>query len=341
MNRVHNLFRLIKLTIKAVHANHEWGTYHCYVRRTARKLMNKAREYNYDANGERLEERKFLKIQWYMVTTLFAGEIIALLMGKKLSKEEKMRYICLGSIFALSDILVDDYKFTAAKTKILLGLKDPKLASTSAEKIFLHYYIALFHYLPEDRINDIVELISKGGQSQLESIKQFDLELPKNDIERVVMEKGGTSFLLCRAMLSTMSKLEEAAFYQLGGLIQKLNDCVDMYKDGKEGVKSSANIFGNIDEIKNSLELQKEQTFNLLWKLLYNNKKKEDFIFIFHVFTVGVFFKLDEYSDKCGGVFDYQKFLKLSKKETRSQPFSIKSLRYCFWKILNYKYVPQ
>lgn len=341
MNRLHNLFRLIQLSIKVFQANHEKGRYHVFVRRKTAKLMQMAREYNHTATGGGLEERMFLKIQWYMVTTLFTGEILAELLGKKLSEEEQMRYICLGAVFGLSDILIDDYKFTEAKMKSLLELKQPGLAATPIEKIFLHYHFALLHYLPEDRQKDVWAIFTKGGPSQIESLRQFDQDIPTDELEKVVMDKGGTSILLCRAVLSGMTALEETAFYQLGGLIQKMNDCVDLYKDGKEGIKSSANIFSSMEEIKKNLEWQKNKTFETLRSLPFENKKKEDFIFIFHVFVVSVFFKLHEYSTKCGGVFDYQKFLQLSKKEARSQPFSIHSFRYCFWRILNFRNIPK
>ncbi len=336
MNKLRNLSRLARLCIKTYQANRENGKYHLLVRKKAAALIQQSREYNQSATGEKLDERKFLKIQWYMVTHLVMGELFADLLRKKLSEEEQMRYICLGPILGLSDILIDDYKYTADKMNSLLKLNDPNQASTSAEKIFLHYYFAFKRFLPKERHNDFNNIFADFNQSQIDSLRQFDKDMPLEALEKVIMDKGGTSVLLCWVALSAMSEAEESAFYQLGGLMQKMNDCVDLHKDGLEGIKTSANVFNSMEEITQNLESQRNRTFDALLKLDYDKKEIADLIFVFHVFVVGVYYKLHDYSLKCGGSFDYQRYLKLPKHLARSQPLTINSLRFSFWKILNF-----
>lgn len=339
MNKLRNLSRLARLCIKTYQANRENGKYHLLVRKKASTLIQQSREYNLTTFGKKLDERKFLKIQWYMVTHLIMGELFADLHRKKLSEEEQMRYICLGPILGLSDILIDDYKYTADKMNNLLKLNDTNEANTSVEKIFLHYYFAFKRYLPQERHDDFNAIFANFNQSQIDSLNQFNKDMSLEALEKVIMDKGGYSVLLCWVALSAMSEAEESAFYQLGGLMQKMNDCVDLHKDGLEGIKTSANVFNSMEEIMQNLELQKSKTFDSIRKLTFGKKEIEDFIFVFHVFVVGVYYKLHDYNIKCGGNFDYKRYLQLSKKMASSQPLTINSLRFSFWKILNFNMI--
>jgi hypothetical protein len=338
MHRFQNLLRLIALSLKVYQANRETGSYHALVRRKAAALIEQSRLFNQPTTAASLNERMFLKIQWYMVTHLFTGELFAQLSGEKLSEDAQMRYICLGAVCGLADILIDDYKFSIEKIETLLQIKEPGLAETPVEKVILHYYYAMLRYLPPQLQEGVNRIFVQSQQAQADSLRQFDPSMPPEEVEKVVMKKGGIIVLLCRAVLSPMAAQEEAAFYQLGGLIQKMNDCVDLYKDGKEGILTSANIFSSVEEMKMSLEKQKNITFRLIGKLPYKKKGITNFLFVFHVFLVSVFFKLEEYSRKCGGKFNYQQFLELPKEKARSQPFSLRSLQYCFFKILNFRW---
>lgn len=335
MNRqLRNLFRLIRLSARVFQGNHEQGRYHRLVRKKAAGLIQTAHAYNLADEQGRLDERKFLKIQWYMVTHLFMGELFAGLWGRKLTDAEQMRFICLGPVLGLSDILIDDYHFTADKMASLLALHSPDQAATPVEKIFLHYHFALFSHLPPALHREVAAIFTQFHRAQVASLQQFDPAMPLDQLEQVVMDKGGTSVLLCWAVLSPVSAAERAAFYELGGLMQKMNDCVDLYKDGQEGIKTSANVFDNMPAIEANLAAQRDRTFSLLRQLPFDPDRLEEFVFVFHVFVVSVFFKLHEYSAKCGGAFHYPTFLQLPKAKARSQPFSWSSFRFCFRRIV-------
>lgn len=335
MNPVKNLYRLLVLSYRAFESNRESGSYHKYVNKAAKDIIAKSRTYN---DGS-IPEKMFLKIQWYMVTHLFMGEMFAELMDRKLTLNEEKRFMYLAPILGFSDILVDDFNYTDEMMLDVLAKNDPDLGQTPAEKMFLLYYIE-FHKLLPERLQPILkDYLAKGRKIQSESLKQFDAKTSEEEIKEIVIYKGGISVLLCRGIIEpAISPAEEEAFYELGGLMQMMNDAVDMHKDGLEGIWSTANKKATLEEIAHNLDIQKAKTFSLLKALPYKTHRKANFLFGFYVFVISVFFKLKEYGQKCGKPYDYQRFVALDKKAVRSEPFSLGSFFYCFPKILAFNY---
>lgn len=335
MNLFTNLFRLLALSYRVFQSNREKGNYHRYVQKLAAPIIEKARSYN---DGS-IPERMFLKMQWYMVTHLFMGEMFARLMDRSLTLTEQKRFIYLAPILGFSDVLVDDFKYSDEQMLDLLKIKNPDLGANAIEQIFLLFYIEFHQLLPEELFPLLSQYLARGRISQSESLKQFELNISEEEIQEIVIEKGGISVLLCRSLLlPLMNEEEEKTFYQLGGLMQMMNDAVDLYKDGKEGIRTTANTKKTLEEVAQNLEKQKQLTFNLLKKLPFREKRKAEFLFGFYVFVISVFFKLKEYRQKCGKTYDYDTFLNLDKKAVRSEPFSLGSFFYCFPKILAFDY---
>ena len=335
MRQFQNLARLLGLAYRVFQSNRENGSYHKYVQQLGADIIQRAKSYN---DGS-IPQRMFLKMQWYMVTHLFMGEMFARLMDKRLNLNEQKRFLYLAPILGFSDILIDDYKYSDEKMQELLKKKTPELGKTPIEKMFLLFYIEFHHLLPDLLFPQVTAYLDKGRKIQSESLKQFEVNISEEEIRKIVLDKGGISVLLCRSiLLPMMNKEEEESFYQLGGLMQMMNDAVDLYKDGKEGIRSTANTKKTLKEVAENLDRQKQLTFSLLKQLTFKEAHKADFLFGFYVFVISVFFKLKEYRQKCGREYNYQQFLALDKKAARSEPFSLDSFFYCFPKILAFDY---
>ena len=87
-------------------ANNTFGIYHWYVKHAARETIQKSRLLN---DGS-IRDRVYKKIQWYMVEMVLAGELLAKLADRSITKKERESLIYLGSVMALFDSIVDDYK---------------------------------------------------------------------------------------------------------------------------------------------------------------------------------------------------------------------------------------
>lgn len=335
MNPIKNLYKLLTLSFRVFESNRESGSYHRYVNKVAKDIIAKSRSYN---DGS-IPERMFLKIQWYMVTHLFMGEMFARLMDRKLTLNEEKRFMYLAPILGFSDILVDDFNYTDEMMLDLLEKKDPELGQNPVEKMFLLYYIEFHHLLPDSLQAVLKDYLAKGRKIQSESLKQFDKNTSDAEIKEIVIYKGGISVLLCRGIIEPrISPAEEKAFYELGGLMQMMNDAVDLHKDGLEGIWTTANKKTSLDEVAHNLDQQKQVAFELVKNLPYQQQRKADFLFGFYVFVISVFFKLKEYNQKCGQPYSYERFLAMDKKAVRSEPFSLGSFFYCFPKILSFDY---
>ena len=336
MSRLHNLRRLTRLAKTVFHANREAGNYHKQVQREAADIIAQSKAINEQASEGKLSDRMFKKLQWYMVTHLLMGEMFADLEGRKLTKAEQLCYMILGPVLGLSDILIDDFKFDESQINQLLQADYQSVSNHGVEQIFQLYNSALYESTPKECHAHLTKVFKDFHKSQIDSGHQFDPNISSEELERVIMEKGGTSVLLCRAILSPMTEIEEKAYYQVGGLMQKMNDAVDLYKDGKEGIVTSANSLPNMESMIARLQEQKEAAFAALRQMKFPAARIDDFMFVFHIYVVSVEFKLDEYRRKCGGTFTMEKYLNLDKKTAASQPFSIRSGHFSLWKILNY-----
>ncbi|MBO9732165.1 MAG: hypothetical protein J7623_26220 [Chitinophaga sp.] len=79
-------------------------------------------------------------------------------------------------------------------------------------------------------------------QSQIDSLKQFDAAITAEDIRQITFRKGGYAVFLCHFYLDDpASEPEQQCWFQLGGIIQLINDLFDIYKDYQEGIATLPN----------------------------------------------------------------------------------------------------
>ncbi|HZK61638.1 MAG TPA: hypothetical protein VFC41_06135, partial [Anaerovoracaceae bacterium] len=197
-----NLFLLIKLAYKMFQANNTFGGYHRYVKRVAWETIHKSKIMN---DGS-IPDRAYKKIQWYMVESVFMGEILANLTDHSIIKREKESLIYLGAIMALFDVIIDDFKLeksvvTELFENIFLSDKRTIQQNGSAiEKVFYLYLDKLDNTIEEEHwkeINKHLEII----KFQIQSDEQLREDITEASADKITMGKGGVSVLLCSALL--------------------------------------------------------------------------------------------------------------------------------------------
>jgi hypothetical protein len=332
-----NFFLLLKLAYKTFQANTPYGSYHHLVRREARETI----QVSFTINDGSVPTKIFKKIQWYMVSAVYLGEILANLTDHVLTKRETKTFIYLGSVMALFDIIVDDYNFEKHVVagffeKALSGEKNVSTGRESAiEKIFQLYLQKLIGLIEEKKwpaIKKQFDLI----QYQLRSQDQRVESISEENVIKITFGKGGAAILLCASLLQASEPPFQKAMYELGGLIQMMNDCQDIYKDTKEEIVTFVHFKKNFSEILKALDLQRAIALSELQSLPCSFDGRYKTAFIFNAIFVAISYKLHRYAKVCNHQLDFKKIKKMNKEDFRINPFSLGAVRHCLIKILRF-----
>jgi len=334
-----NLILFIKLAYKMFQANNTFGSFHRFVRYVARETIHKSKILN---DGS-IPERVYKKIQWYMVESVFMGEILANLTDRSINKKEKESLIYLGAIMALFDVIIDDFKLEKTVVAELfekIVSSDKKTTSyheTTIEKVFHLYLDKLIKTIKKEHwleMNKHFNLI----RFQIQSDQQLKKNMTEESVRKITMGKGGVSILLCSALLPPTNDSFEKAMYELGGFIQMMNDCQDIYKDTMEGITTFVHFSKSFREIFDKLDEQRKITFNELKSLSCSYRGLSETIFYVNAMFIVISYKLQKYAEICGYRLDFKFIATMRKKDFRINPFSPSAIAACFDRIMRHEF---
>lgn len=330
MHFLANTYYLLLFTRMSFQANREQGRYHHRVRSRAAGLISQAQELN---DGS-IPEKAYRKIQWYMVSTLFMGELAAHLAGYRIRSGEERAYCYLGALIGLSDILVDDYQLEAPALEALLQ-QHP--GDTPIERMFSIYYQALFRLVDAGQAERLKAAFAELIHYQVASLRQFDTGISEQDTIAITRGKGGASLKLCAALLPGTEGPMQEALYELGGFIQFLNDAQDLPKDAREGVVTFVRFRQGFPDILQYIEAERRRTFHSFSTLALKRSRLRYFLFCFHAMFVLITYKLGRYARLCAGELDMQRIAVMDEKIFRANPFSMSFIRAALWPILSFR----
>lgn len=326
-----NIFFLLRFTLMAFQATRENGRFHRRVKRKASAVILQSRK----LNDGTVSERAFLKIQWYMVSTLFMSKLIATLAGNRISQKEERAFYYLGALIGLSDILVDDYHLEGPWIEALLH--SPGAGNNAIEKIFALYYQALLKEVETAKAARLKEGLLELVHFQIASLRQFDARINEQEIEAITRGKGGASLRLCAALFPTMKEQLQGAIYRLGGFIQYLNDAQDLPKDARDGVTTFIRFRENFQDAARFLGAERRATFGAFKAPPLAHWRRHYFLFCFHAMYVLILYKLSHYARVCRNRLDLEQIAGMRKEAFRVNPFSPVFVWACFGQIINFR----
>lgn len=334
MTLLKNLYHLSRLTLDMRSANREKGALHKKVQRMMRPIVQASAEYNDGSITPRMHK----KMQWYMVETLWMSQQFATLYRLKLDQNAIQCAALVGALGAISDILIDDLpsqNLEALTTFILSPLT--KEVTLPLEKLYQAYFKRFDACLHESNRTSVFKYFQRTLEAQLRSKQQFQQNLSYPALIQILKDKCGYTTLLCRAVVNqSISQAEEEAIYELGALVQFINDINDLYKDSKQGIRNFANSFGTLAEIKRALMQQTNLALHQVKQLPYPKKTKRYFLFVFYSFVVVGIAQLRHYKYICNGLYNLDEFLKLPQSKVKIRPFLFRNLRFSVFKILKF-----
>ncbi len=330
MRTIQNSILLLKFVTKVRAVNRENGSYHRYVNEIAHQDITKSNQIN---DGS-ISQLHFLKIQWYMATNLYLGELLSELRHQKLNIKEKKSLIYLGALMAITDLMVDDNQIDSQRISILLKSDYHKFNEcTAIEKIFILYHEKLLSIIDSKKAFLIKDFSLR--KPQIDSVAQLKKDISEEEIHELTRNKGGTAILLTTSLLFEITEKNKAAFYQLGAFIQYMNDSLDMCKDMNAGVTTFVSFCTNYDQVNEQLKLEFDKTTTLFQETEYDSDDLYRLMFYIHAMYVAVVYKNFELAKITGYRIEFKKIYLKDKSRFTINMYSFKSLFFCIPKILN------
>ena len=167
------------------------------------------------------------RIKLYITISDFITNWFFTIRGFKATHKEKQRLLYLAAIMPLFDDLTDTLEIPSKDI-----IKDLKSTNNT-----LHPTIPVIRFLYFKLIENCSEhfifTFHRALEVQDKSISQLqEKKLSTKDLKDITYEKGGISIFLFRLILDhPLRKNEKKSIYELGYLIQLINDMFDIHKD--------------------------------------------------------------------------------------------------------------
>lgn len=220
------------------------------------------------------------KIEHYygLGSVILVGEAVAQLHGKKLSFNERLSATLLASLTGIFDDFFDKNELNETEIKNLLHNFNAIQPPNIKQKLAVEFYQKAL------QLNQHPQKIETAAwqvfEAQKNSLNQKNPDLSFNELLQLSNQKGASSMLLYRSVLSfPIAKNEEEILKISGEFFQLCNDIFDVYKDLQEGINTSILNCKNVQQIQqlvqnNYTQLQqalRQSNFTLQQQKKYNN----------------------------------------------------------------------
>lgn len=245
---------------------------------------------------------------------VFIGHTYTKLYNVGLDQSELERITLLGALTALFDDLFDNNNYDYSKINTLL--QNPVELPQHTE--FENTLIAIYNRVRNTSVNNdlIAELAFKIQHAQIESTKQQNSNLSKQELTAITYNKGGYSMQLYRAAFNRpCSPLEMQLFYKIGAIGQLENDIFDIYTDINDGIHTLATETTSIHELSIIYNDLKNEIFTLIDQLNLPKTNLNQFKLIIKLITERGNIALSYYSQSVKNSPENSYPLKLSKSQ--------------------------
>lgn len=333
--KIQLVFRLIKTIIDVGKFNNPRSGYH----REAQKLVDTLTA-SFDLESVTSLPANFkLKLQWYMAECLYGCEHYARLLNHSPTPEQRRTYLLSGALGAMSDVVIDDVDLPMDDIIRFKNPKQPDEYHTIIEKFYATCYHTFVNSLEVDIKARTIDYYERLFDAQAKSKKQFDAQITHEEVDQICKDKCGYSLLYLRALVKgDITPEEKTAWYELGGFIQYCNDAQDLHKDLQKQLSTFATIRPTLEHLASDLDKQKVIAFSSFKATLFDENKKDDFLFLLHIMGAAIFAKLNAFSRLCNRQYTHTSFLSKSKKEIRSSVTPLRLFKFWFPRVMNYTY---
>ncbi len=268
-----------------------WRNFFPYVAVSAKLVAQLKRQRNYlkknlephlaaaqKSNDGSLEATDFAKIRNYYALFVVAivGENYCTLRGIKMTDRERKVLTFQGALTGLYDDFFDHPKRKNARVMEMMANPFSYAAENSVEKLFLFFLQQVHQNLQNKK--DFEAIFLKIFKVQIDTEKQINSTLSAQALKKISNDKGGLSHLFYRITLSNpFGQQEHDCIYELGSLLQQVNDIFDVWKDSTNGISTFVTASKDMRQTKHEFESQLQKVYEMVLYLDYEKSNKRDF----------------------------------------------------------------
>lgn len=219
----------------------------------------------------------------YIHANHFFGELLCLVRGHKMNKNEMNRFLLLSSCAPVFD---DFFEENTDDQSLKHLMYHPKMenANSDSEKLAAFFFGELLNDLNQGQ--ELLTAADHLFEAQLKSKTQHHHNLSLRELLNISKEKGGYSGLMY-ALLLDDEKSEQflKLAFELGSYGQLMDDIFDLYDDAKEGIRTFANQAENISDIRLVLEEHEQNVLDAIGAIQIKRKDKKSFEQVLQVFN--------------------------------------------------------
>lgn len=234
-------------------------------------------------NDGSLEKDDIKKITHYygLAVPCILGEALCVLRGKAMTNRERLALTYQGAMTGLFDDFFDKEKMSDDAVKAFMEKPEQISGKNKRQQLFLHFYKNALQYSHNPQL--MLHYLRKVHDAQIESKKQaVPGMLSHDEIKRITVDKGGMSVLFYRAVLENkISKEEEDALYQMGGLMQFGNDIFDIYKDCMQHIDTLMTTAKKVNDVRILFREMMESSSASVYQTQYPRKNIKKFFRLF------------------------------------------------------------
>jgi hypothetical protein len=246
-------------------------------------------------NGKFHQEQKQKILNYYgLFITSFLCSSYKKLYGQTLSFDERKRATLFGILTPVGDDLFDIDKLKIEDIRKITFDPENYSATTFSSKVAKEIQTYLLQHVPYKE--EYLQASKNVLDIQVDTIKQTNKEILKEEIERTTYTKGAVSVIIYHQSLDETAspKMLDALFY-VGSLFQLGNDIFDLYKDVRDQVFTLINTCDDYGIFKQKfLQRVKEQNQKIM-ALPYAEKNKKEFCIVMNTINARSVVALDQF----------------------------------------------
>jgi hypothetical protein len=231
-------------------------------------------------NGKFLPEQRQKILNYYgLFITSFLCSSYKRLYGKKLSNEERKRATLFGILTPVGDDLFDIDKLDNESIKQITFHPETFTATTFSSHVAKEIQTYLLQTVPHKEA--YLEASKNVLDIQLETIKQTNPGISKEDMRLITHTKGAVSVIIYHQCLDEVADAQMLeVLFLIGSLYQMGNDIFDLYKDVRDNIYTLVNTCDDYNQFKKEflerVKLQNEK----IYALPYTGKDKKEFCIV-------------------------------------------------------------
>ena len=233
----------------------------------------------------------------WSATLSLIGQGYADMMGIEMTDEQRKVQYLIGALAVAHDRLCDDLSALYTEERLDSLFDDPLNYQpiAAADTIARELFIRLLELMPRDQYPEYHKSLKTLHEVQKQSRKQAGNETDPEEIFNLTIEKGKYAMLAKMHALNPHLAPGDEEYQAIAslGYFQIIDDILDRYSDTKNGISTPANTL-EPTEVTARLETLRNESFQRIAKLPYDEKSKDWFMFNIYVLTVPVLAMMEQ-----------------------------------------------